>query len=63
MDKYALIKPNHTYWREFTFSKFLSGFAVGYLVLREVNINMKLDSIEEFLCESVHNVRVLVEAE
>ena len=38
IDKYVLIPPNHTYWRSFTIEKFLSGFAFGYIVLRELPI-------------------------
>lgn len=37
IDKYAMFTPNHTYWRGFTVEKFLSGFAFGYIFLREVS--------------------------
>jgi len=36
IDKYILIKPNHTYYRNATIDKFLAGFGLGYLVLREL---------------------------
>ncbi len=42
IDKYVLIKPNHTYYRTLTIDKFLAGFGVGYLLLREVYTNPPL---------------------
>ncbi|CAD8060603.1 unnamed protein product [Paramecium primaurelia] len=36
VNKYIFIKPNHTYWREWTVTKWMSGFGLGYLVLREL---------------------------
>ena len=36
IDKYAILKPNHTYYRQATFDKFLAGFGLGYLLLREL---------------------------
>jgi len=42
IDKYVLIKPNHTYYREWTFAKYLSGFGFSYLLLREVNYYLNL---------------------
>jgi hypothetical protein len=36
IDKYVSIKPNHTYYREWTYSKFVGSFGLGYLVLREL---------------------------
>lgn len=36
VDRYILIKPNHTYYRNATIDKFLGGFGLGYLFLREV---------------------------
>mmetsp|Transcript_69230 Transcript_69230/g.80766 ORF Transcript_69230/g.80766 Transcript_69230/m.80766 type:complete len:250 (-) Transcript_69230:69-818(-) len=36
LDKYVAIKPNHTFYREFTWEKFFSGFGVGYVFLREL---------------------------
>jgi len=36
IDRFILIKPNHTYYRSFTIDKFLAGFGIGYLLLREL---------------------------
>jgi len=36
IDKYMLYTPNHTYNREWTVTKFFSGFGISYLVLREL---------------------------
>jgi len=36
VDKYVLFKPNHTYYRHLPIDKFFGGFALSYLVLREV---------------------------
>lgn len=38
VDRYSLITPNHTFYRNWTYEKFLGGFGLSYLVLREVNI-------------------------
>lgn len=38
VDRYILIKPNHTYYRNATIDKFLGGFGLGYLFLRELPI-------------------------
>jgi hypothetical protein len=38
MDKYCLYKPNHTYYRSWTIDKFLGGFGVSYLFLRELPV-------------------------
>jgi hypothetical protein len=38
MDKYALFKPNHTYYRSWTIDKFMGGFAVSYIFLRELPV-------------------------
>ena len=38
VDKYVLIKPNHTYFREWNLNKFFGGFGLTYLFLREVII-------------------------
>lgn len=37
MNKYYLFKPNHTYYRTLTVDKFLSGFGIGYILLRDVS--------------------------
>ena len=36
VDKFLLTPPNHTYYRAWTFDKFLAGFGVGYILLREL---------------------------
>jgi hypothetical protein len=36
LDKYVLIKPNHSYYREWTFTKFIGSFGLGYVFLREL---------------------------
>ena len=36
LNKYFLQKPNHTYYRSFTIDKFLAGFGIGYILLRDV---------------------------
>jgi len=36
VDKYVLFKPNHTYYRHLPIDKFFGGFALSYLVLREL---------------------------
>lgn len=36
IDRYWLYKPNHTYFRTWTFDKFLAGFGFGYVLLREL---------------------------
>jgi len=38
IDKYILFKPNHTYYRQWPIDKFFGGFALSYLVLRELPI-------------------------
>ena len=37
-DRYCNLKPNHTYYREATIEKFLAGFGIGYLILRELPV-------------------------
>jgi len=36
VDKYLLAKPDHTFYRSATIDKFLAGFGLGYIVLREL---------------------------
>ena len=36
IDKYATLKPDHSYYREATWDKFFAGFGFGYLLLREL---------------------------
>ena len=36
IDKYAVLKPNHSFYRQATWDKFLAGFGLGYLLLREL---------------------------
>lgn len=36
MNKYALVKPNHTFFRELTHEKFLISGVLSYLLLREL---------------------------
>jgi len=36
VNKYNLIKPNHTYYRGWTMDKFVGGFGLSYLLLREL---------------------------
>jgi hypothetical protein len=36
IDKYVNIKPNHSYYRDWTINKWVGSFGLGYLVLREL---------------------------
>mmetsp|Transcript_16222 Transcript_16222/g.2267 ORF Transcript_16222/g.2267 Transcript_16222/m.2267 type:complete len:133 (-) Transcript_16222:462-860(-) len=36
VDRYILIKPDHSYYRNATIDKFLGGFGLGYIFLREL---------------------------
>jgi len=36
IDKYVLIKPNHTYYRSWTIEKFFGGLLGGYFIMREI---------------------------
>jgi len=36
VDKFLLIKPNHSYWRSLPLEKFYSGLFFGYFILREL---------------------------
>ncbi|EGR29722.1 hypothetical protein IMG5_149900, partial [Ichthyophthirius multifiliis] len=36
MDKYYLYKRNNTYYRDWPFEKFIGGFGISYLILREL---------------------------
>ena len=36
IDKYAVLKPDHTFYREATWDKFFAGFGFGYLLFREL---------------------------
>jgi hypothetical protein len=38
IDRYATLKPNHTFYREATWDKFFAGFGFGYLLLRELPV-------------------------
>jgi hypothetical protein len=38
IDKYLNIKPNHTFFREWPITKFVGGFGLGYILLRELPI-------------------------
>ena len=43
IDKYVLIKPNHTFYRTWPIEKFFGGLFGGYFIIREVS--HKTDSI------------------
>ena len=49
INKYILIKPDHSYYRNFTIDKFLGGFGLGYLILREVKILYDIATVKKFL--------------
>lgn len=36
IDRYILITPNHTFYRNWTYEKFIGGFGLSYLLLREL---------------------------
>ncbi len=36
IDKYATLKPDHSFYREVTWDKFFAGFGFGYLLFREL---------------------------
>jgi hypothetical protein len=36
IDKYILIKPNHTFYRQWPIDKFFGGFGLFYLIFREI---------------------------
>lgn len=38
IDKYILIKPNHSFYREYTWDKFFAGFGISYVFLRELPV-------------------------
>jgi len=38
IDEYMLKTPNHSYFRNLTYEKFVLGFGAGYLILRELPI-------------------------
>ena len=38
IDKYINFKPNHTYYRHWPIDKFIGGFGLSYLILREIPI-------------------------
>ena len=38
IDRYAILKPDHSFYREATWEKFFAGFGVGYLLLRELPV-------------------------
>lgn len=46
IDRYILVKPDHTYYRNATIDKFLGGFGLGYLFLREVIYILNYDIIK-----------------
>ncbi len=37
-DKYIVTKPDHSFYREATIEKFIAGFGIGYLILRELPV-------------------------
>jgi hypothetical protein len=50
LEKYYGGKNDNTHWREFTFHKVGLSFAAGYLLLREVIINLIEVANKKFLC-------------
>jgi hypothetical protein len=38
MDKYVVWKPNHTFYRHWTIDRFMGGFGVAYIFMRELPV-------------------------